>query len=150
MVKFLSSDPELQLKSGAPPIFIIQSLVLLLQTAEFEVKKEAAWGISNATCGGTDEQIRFMVRQGCIEPLCDLLTSGEPSIITVCLEALGKILIVGEAEENLGHRGGHNLYASMIDEAKGLEKIEELQNHDNDIYQKAVKILETFWQTNRF
>ncbi|KAF9611272.1 hypothetical protein IFM89_028696 [Coptis chinensis] len=29
---------------------------------------------------------------------------------------------------------------------KGLEKIENLQSHDNtDIYEKAVKILETYW-----
>ncbi|RZS03003.1 hypothetical protein BHM03_00033123 [Ensete ventricosum] len=34
----------------------------------------------------------------------------------------------------------------MIDEAEGLEKIENLQSHDNtEIYEKAVKILETFW-----
>lgn len=37
---------------------IIQSLVWVLQSAEFEVKKEAAWGISNATSGGTHDQIK--------------------------------------------------------------------------------------------
>ncbi|CAN8255380.1 unnamed protein product [Cochlearia groenlandica] len=30
---------------------------------------------------------------------------------------------------------------------QGLEKIENLQSHDNiDIYQKAVKILESYWE----
>lgn len=38
---------------------IIQPLVLLLQNAEFEIKKEAAWAISNATSGGTPEQIKY-------------------------------------------------------------------------------------------
>ncbi|XP_022847339.1 importin subunit alpha-6-like [Olea europaea var. sylvestris] len=34
----------------------------------------------------------------------------------------------------------------MIDDAEGLEKIENLQSHDNiEIYEKAVKILETYW-----
>jgi hypothetical protein len=28
------------------------------QTAEFDIKKEAAWAISNATSGGTAEQIK--------------------------------------------------------------------------------------------
>ncbi|KFK30907.1 hypothetical protein AALP_AA6G041500 [Arabis alpina] len=126
---------------------IIQSLVWMLQTAEFEVKKEAAWGISNATSNGTHDQIKFMVRQGCIKPLCDLLTCLDPRIITVCLETLEDILVVGEAEKNLGHTGDNNLYASMIDEAEGLEKIIILQGHDNnEIYQKAAKILETFWK----
>jgi hypothetical protein len=42
--------------------------------------------------------------------------------------------------------GGVNLYAQMIDDAEGLEKIENLQSHDNsEIYEKAVKILETYW-----
>lgn len=34
----------------------------------------------------------------------------------------------------------------MIDDADGLDKIENLQSHDNtEIYEKAVKILETYW-----
>lgn len=38
---------------------IIGPLVQLLQTAEFDIKKEAAWAISNATSGGTHEQIKY-------------------------------------------------------------------------------------------
>jgi len=53
---------------------------------------------------------------------------------------------VGKAEKNLGNIGGVNLYAQFIDDAKGLEKIENLQSHDNnEIYEKAVNILETYW-----
>ena len=37
---------------------IMQSLGRVLHNAEFEVKKEAAWGISNATSGGTHDQIK--------------------------------------------------------------------------------------------
>lgn len=84
--------------------------------------------------------------QGCIKPLCDLLACPDPRVVTVCLEGLENILKVGEAEKNMGTTGGINLYAQMIDDAEGLEKIENLQSHDNtEIYEKAVKILETFW-----
>ena len=38
---------------------VIAPLVHLLQTAEFDIKKEAAWAISNATSGGTHEQIKY-------------------------------------------------------------------------------------------
>lgn len=38
---------------------IISPLVVLLQNAEFEIKKEAAWAISNATSGGTSDQIKY-------------------------------------------------------------------------------------------
>lgn len=125
---------------------IIGPLVHLLQTAEFDIKKEASWAISNATSGGTHDQIKFLVSQGCIKPLCDLLVCPDPRIVTVCLEGLENILKVGESEKNLGTTGGVNLCAQMIDEAEGLEKIENLQSHDNtEIYEKAVKILETYW-----
>lgn len=51
----------------------------------------------------------------------------------------------GEAEKDLGV-GGENPYAKLIKDTEGLEKIENLQNHDNtEIYEKAVQILETCW-----
>ncbi|KAI5658613.1 hypothetical protein M9H77_27406 [Catharanthus roseus] len=125
---------------------IIGPLVHLLQNAEFEIKKEAAWAISNATSGGSNDQIKYLVSQGCIKPLCDLLVCPDPRIVSVCLEGLENILKVGEAEKFMGTTSDVNLYAQMIDDAEGLEKIENLQSHDNnDIYEKAVKILETYW-----
>jgi len=90
--------------------------------------------------------LRYLVSQGCIKPLCDLLVCPDPRIVTVCLEGLENILKIGEAEKSFGNAGDVNLYAQMIDEAEGLEKIENLQSHDNnEIYEKAVKILETYW-----
>lgn len=89
---------------------------------------------------------RFLVSQGCIKPLCDLLICPDPRIVTVCLEGLENILKVGEADKEMGMNGGINLYAQMIDECDGLDKIENLQTHDNhEIYEKAVKILERYW-----
>ncbi|KAA3468742.1 importin subunit alpha-4 [Gossypium australe] len=88
----------------------------------------------------------FLVSQGCIKPLCDLLICPDPRIVTVCLEGLENILKVGEADKEMGMNGGINLYAQMIDECDGLDKIENLQTHDNhEIYEKAVKILERYW-----
>lgn len=40
---------------------IIGPLVHLLQTAEFDIKKEAAWAISNATSGGSHDQIKYVL-----------------------------------------------------------------------------------------
>ncbi|KAJ6359664.1 hypothetical protein OIU77_003800 [Salix suchowensis] len=79
---------------------LVGPLVHLLQNAEFDIKKEAAWAISNATSGGAHEQIKYLVSQGCIKPLCDLLICPDPRIVTVCLEGLENILKVGEADKN--------------------------------------------------
>lgn len=121
---------------------IIPPLIQMLANAEFDIKKEAAWAISNATSGGSIEQIRYLVEQGCIKPLCDLLSCSDTRIITVALEGLENILRVGEKES----QSPTNPYASFIEEADGLTKIEDLQNHqNNDIYEKAVKILESYF-----
>jgi len=122
---------------------IIPHLIQLLSHAEYEIKKEAAWALSNATSGGAPDQIRYLVSQGCIKPLCDLLVVSDVRIVNVALEALENILKVGEADAK---ESGSNQYTAFIDQADGLEKIENLQNHaNNEIYKKAVDILETYF-----
>lgn len=38
---------------------IFPTLIEILRQAEFKTRKEAAWAITNATSGGTHEQIRY-------------------------------------------------------------------------------------------
>lgn len=123
---------------------IIPPLVQLLGTAEFDIRKEAAWAISNATSGGNAPQIKFMVQQGCIRPLCDLLSVNDPKIVMIALEGLENILKVGEEEAKISNAA--NQMAIYVSEAEGLNKIEELQRHtNNEIYEKSIKILETYF-----
>eukprot|EP00536_Pseudo-nitzschia_multiseries_P014724 jgi/Psemu1/39955/gm1.39955_g len=123
---------------------IIPPLIQLLTNAEFDIRKEAAWAISNATSGGNSQQLKFLVQQGCIRPLCDLLTVNDPKIVTIALEGLENILKVGEEESKL--TGQPNSMAIFVSEAEGLNKIEDLQQHsNNDIYEKCIKILETYF-----
>merc|ERR1719287_184262 len=123
---------------------IVPPLVQLLSNAEFDIRKEAAWAISNATSGGNAAQIKFLVQQGAVRPLCDLLTVNDVKIVTIALEGLENILKVGEDEAVAS--GTHNQMSTYVAEAEGLTKIEELQQHsNNDIYEKCVKILETYF-----
>jgi len=73
---------------------IILPLVHLLQHAEFDIKKRAAWAISNATSGGSHGQIQFLVKQGSVTSLCDLLIYVDPRIVAMYLEGLESILKV--------------------------------------------------------
>jgi importin subunit alpha-1 len=121
---------------------LINPLIKILEQTDFDVKKEAAWAISNATSGGTDEQIKYMVDRGALKPLCDLLTVKDVKIVHVALEALDNILASGV---RLANKFGdvNNIYADLIEEAEGLDKLESLQTHkDVEIYEKALKILE--------
>jgi len=124
---------------------IIPPLIQLLTNAEFDIRKEAAWAISNATSGGNPQQIAFLVQQGCIRPLCDLLTGSDPKIVTIALEGLENILKVGD-DEMRATNSPQNQMAVYVSEAEGLNKIEDLQQHsNNDIYEKCIKILETYF-----
>ena len=66
-----------------------------------------------------------MVQQGCIPPLCDLLTVMDSKIVQVALNGLENILRFGEQESK--NTGGSNPYAVIIEEVFGLDKIEFLQ-----------------------
>jgi len=123
---------------------IIPPLLFLLENADFNIKREAAWAISNATSGVDDEQLKYLAMQGCIKPLCDLLTCPDPRITTLCLAALENMLRAGEAEKDAGLTDV-NVYARLIDDAGGWDNIEDLQYHENiQVYQKSVRILESY------
>ncbi|KAI4478401.1 hypothetical protein M0804_012055 [Polistes exclamans] len=119
-------------------------LIEILEKAEFKTRKEAAWAITNATSGGTPEQIRYLASQGCISPLCDLLTVMDTKILQVALNGLENILRLGEQDSSM--HNGINPYAVLIEECYGLDKIEFLQSHKNlDIYQKAFDIIDRYF-----
>ncbi|KAL8563158.1 Importin subunit alpha-6 [Nucella lapillus] len=123
---------------------IFPKLIDILGKAEFKTRKEAAWAITNATSGGSPEQIRFLVDQGCIPPLCDLLTVMDCKIVQVALNGLENILRLGEQTAKITNN--INPYAVSIEECYGLDKIEYLQSHENqEIYRKSFEIIETYF-----
>lgn len=131
---------------------IIPPLINLLSTGDFKTRKEACWAISNATSGGLQkpDQIRYLVSQACIKPLCDLLACPDNKIIQVALDGLENILKVGdmdkEAADPRAPDSSVNRYALFIEEAGGMEKIHECQNNANEeIYMKAYNIIERYF-----
>jgi len=122
---------------------IFPVLIEILSRAEFKTRKEAAWAITNATSGGSPDQVRYLVSQGCISPMCDLLTVMDVKIVQVALTGLENILKFGDQESK---ETGTNPYAVLVEECYGLDKIEFLQSHENlDIYRKAFDIIEKYF-----
>lgn len=131
---------------------IVGPLINLLSNGDFKTRKEACWAISNATSGGLQkpEQIRYLVQQGCIKPLCDLLACPDNKIIQVALDGLENILKVGEMDKEASAANTAdaqvNRYALFIEEAGGMEKIHDCQNNANEeIYMKAYNIIERYF-----
>jgi importin subunit alpha-1 len=120
---------------------VFPKLIDLLRSSEFDIQKEAAWAVSNATSGGNAEQIMYLVQNNAIPPLCELLQVSDSKVVAVALEGLENIFKLGQT---LGEAIMQNLVTIVID-CNGLQLIEDLQNHENqNIYQRAVKVLETY------
>lgn len=126
---------------------LIPQIIRLLAHGDYKTKKEACWAISNASSGGLvkPDQIRYLVSQGCIKPLCDLLDVADTKIIEVTLDSLENILKMGELDKEA--RGSSvNENALYIEEAGGMEKIFNCQSNENEkIYQKAYTIIEKYF-----
>ncbi len=107
------------------------------------MRREASWAIANLICGGTDQQVHYVINQGCIRPLVDNLDSQDPKLITVLLDGLLEILAFGVRNSH----GNRNPCAEWIEEAGGVQRIELLQHHESTkIYKKAHRIIDTYFQ----
>jgi len=109
------------------------------------VQKEAAWAISNATSGGTEDQVMYIVQQQGIAALASLLdpkkTLADVRIITVALEGLENILKHASRRADVFSR-----VQEMFDEAQAVDFLEILQHHQNsNLATKATKILTKYW-----
>jgi importin subunit alpha-6/7 len=125
---------------------LIPPLISVLTRGDFKSKKEACWALSNATSGALSrpDQIRYIVSQGCIKPLCDLLVLGDNKIMQVALDGLENILKVGETDKP--GTNNVNQMSVYIEEAGGMDKIHNLQLHDNgEIYKKAYSIIDKYF-----
>uniref|UniRef100_A0A9J8CSM8 Importin subunit alpha n=1 Tax=Cyprinus carpio carpio TaxID=630221 RepID=A0A9J8CSM8_CYPCA len=102
---------------------LVPMIILLLDKGDFGTQKEAAWAISNLTISGRKEQVAYLIQQ------------------QVVLDGLSNILKMADEEAET--------IANLIEECGGLEKIEQLQNHENeDIYKLAYEIIDQFFSSD--
>ncbi|KAG8036818.1 hypothetical protein G9C98_004140 [Cotesia typhae] len=119
---------------------IITPLVHVLAYGDFKSQKEAAWAVTNLTSGGTIEQLVILVQNGVLTPFCNLLDAKDFKTVMVVLDGLTNIL---NAADKMGQIES---IAIMIEENGGLDKLEALQNHENEkVYQKAVAMIDAFF-----
>jgi importin subunit alpha-2 len=120
---------------------VFSPLVHVLQGGDFKAQREAVWAITNLTSGGTNEQIVQMIQTyPIIQPYCDLMSSKDPKTVVVILSGLAVLFRVAESMNGLEN------FCSMIEEIGALDKLESLQNHENqEIYEKSYSLINTYF-----
>jgi len=115
-------------------------LVEVLAHGDFKAKKEAAWAITNLTSGGTVQQIVYLCQSGVMKPYCELLGTNDEKTVCVVMDGLVNLL------ETAKQHGEVDKICVMIEEADGLDKLEDLQQHENEtVYSKALNIISTYF-----
>jgi len=123
---------------------LMAHILQLCDEGNWSVRKEALWTVANAALGGA-EQISVLVDMGVLQALVEGLGIQDPSLVSSIMDALESVLKKGAAYAEA--EGGENCYCNIIEECGGLNKLEELQDDENEeVYSKAVRILEWYFE----
>lgn len=74
----------------------------------------------NASLGGLPEHVHALVADGCLQPLCNLLSVDDADVVAMTISGIEAILRVGEREAK--RTGADNLYALKIEECQGEKR----------------------------
>lgn len=119
---------------------ILGDIILAAESEVWEARKEAVWVLSNITSSGNEYFLKSLVTNKAIPALCSVLTLNDSKITMLALDAIESMLVMANRTDMLIQ------YVSYLEEAGGIEKLEELQEHaSDDVYQKALHLIVTYF-----
>lgn len=122
---------------------ILPPLISILKAGDYKCQKEAGWAVTNLTSGGSVEQIGCLLQAGVLPGICALLDSKDWKTVSVALDGLTNIFTAAEKAGEVEN------IAIIVEECGGLDKLENLQTHENEqIYQKIVSLIDNYFCSN--
>lgn len=136
-----SSQQVQALFDATPPVFPKIVEILRTSTIDVEVQREALWVVSNGLGICSWESILYLVNTlQVLHLLCGLLSSSDEEVVTGTLQGIHKLL------ERAADKGQLDRFIAVLEEMGAIDVLENLQLHASfEIYQEALKILETFF-----
>jgi len=132
------SPTHIQQLIGAGVLKAMQKI--LNENYDNTIKEEALWVLANACMAGNNTQALYLVNEGILSEFTLMLDKAAATTLNHLLVVIDKIL-------GLGSTGKVNKIADEWMTIGGVEKMEKLQEHENErIYNQVVTILEKHYQ----
>ncbi|KAG7215611.1 hypothetical protein INR49_022137 [Caranx melampygus] len=118
----------------------------LLTHPKEKINKEAVWFLSNITAGN-QQQVQAVIDAKLVPMIIHLLDKGDFGTQKEAAWAISNLTISGRKDQMADDEA--ETIANLIEECGGLEKVEQLQNHENeDIYKLAYEIIDQFFSSD--
>lgn len=115
---------------------ILPQLISLLSSPNPDVQKEATWAVVNAITNGTQNHVEYMIRQGAVRHLCQLLRNPNEKIRLLALEGMETLLLQTDRPDEV---------VNIICDSDGVQAIEDLAtNVDKLVSDRAQNILDRY------
>ncbi len=117
-------------------IGFFRKLFKVLKVAQADTHKEAACIVYNTIQYGKAEQVRYLIDEGVILPLCNLLhVNYDLEVVTLAIRGLEKLLHLNNDDYNVLLA----VVKALCEENNGMKAIKRLQRHNDNLISNAAK-----------
>ncbi|KAI6177585.1 Importin alpha-3 subunit [Aphelenchoides bicaudatus] len=114
---------------------LLPTIIEFLTIEDYSTRKEAVWTVANFATKGNNHQLKELLDNGVVVPLCSMLQASDTKMVELVLETLNNILT--ELPEQ------RRLVLRQLIKHKQLEVIEELKSDNNTkVHAFAIKLLD--------
>jgi len=135
---------------------LFRYIVQLSQNAEDRVRKEALYTITSALNGSKPEDVESRLLQvqdngssqiSIVTSLVFAIDSTDPELVLLGLDGIKSLLKHGDSLSSTNYKNNYvNPFVGIVEEADALDRIEKLQNYENEmIYKTAFEVIDTWF-----